>query len=250
MPIQATNEIDQPDPNHLIGISTMAGATIVHRFVPQPAQVPYIRSPADITVFGGARGGGKTTGSLGDWWLHAEAHQNHARGLMVRKTRTDLKDTQLAAMTMFGNAATWKEHGSYFDFKNGARLYMAFLENERDAQAYQGWSLTRVYLEEITQFSSLEPMLRLLATLRSRAWRALPDEMHLQSGRPQPFRGEKYVYRQWRVQPGQGRGNRADPGFYPVEDRRQSGLAGERPELHQPAEGGWQSAAGQGLAGR
>ena len=145
----------------------MSGVRVIHRFVPQLAQVPYISSPADITVFGGARGGGKTFGSLGDWWLHAEAHQGHARGLMVRKTRTDLKDTQLAAMTMFGNAATWKEHGSYFDFRNGARLYMAFLENEQDAQAYQGWSLTRVYVEEITQFSSLQPMLRLLATLRS-----------------------------------------------------------------------------------
>jgi hypothetical protein len=144
-------------------------ARVQIRFVPQPAQMAYIDSPADITVFGGARGGGKTYASLGDFWLHAEDHGPNARGLMVRKTRTDLKDTIHTAISLYGNAAQWREHGSFFDFRCGAKLHMAFLENERDAQSYQGWSLTRVYLEEITQFSSLDPMYRLLATLRSAA---------------------------------------------------------------------------------
>jgi hypothetical protein len=45
----------------------------------QPAQVPYITSPADIAVFGGARDGGKTFGSLGNWWLYAEAYGVYAR---------------------------------------------------------------------------------------------------------------------------------------------------------------------------
>lgn len=147
----------------------MANGRILHKFIPQPAQVPYITSPADITVFGGARGGGKTFGSLGDWWLHAEAYGVHARGLMLRKARADLKDTIAIASELFGNAAKWISGDAYFQFRNGARLYMAYLENEKDAEGYQGWSLTRVYLEEITQFLSLTPMLRLLATLRSPA---------------------------------------------------------------------------------
>jgi hypothetical protein len=146
-------------------------ATLVQqRFRPQPRQQAYITSPADITVFGGARGGGKTYGSLGDFWLHAELHGPHAKGLMLRKTREDLKDTVAIATTLYGNAATWKSHdGNYFDFSNGARLYMAYLENERDAEHYQGWSLTRIYPEEITQFLSLTGILKLLATLRSSA---------------------------------------------------------------------------------
>ena len=73
-------------------------------------------------------------------------------------------------MSLYGNAAVWRSHdGSYFDFKNGARLYMAYLENERDAEHYQGWSLTRVYAEELTQFINLSGILKLLATLRSSA---------------------------------------------------------------------------------
>jgi hypothetical protein len=147
----------------------MPSGRIQLNFVPQERQHAYITSPADITVFGGARGGGKTHGSLGDFWLHAEAYGSQARGLMVRKTREDLKDTIATAGAMYGNAATWKEHGSWFDFATGARLYMAYLENEKDAEHYQGWSLTRVYIEELTQFTSLTPMKKLLATLRSPA---------------------------------------------------------------------------------
>jgi hypothetical protein len=149
--------------------SAMANARVEHRFIPQPAQVPYITSPADITVFGGSRGGGKTYGSLGDWWLHAEAYGPNARGLMLRKQRADLKDTIDLAANLFGNAAKWAKDDAVFLFRNGARLYMAYLENEKDAQNYQGWSLTRLYLEELTQFLSLAPMMRLLATLRSTA---------------------------------------------------------------------------------
>lgn len=68
---------------------------------------------------------------------------------------------------MYGRAARYMEKGNYFKFTNGARLYCAYLENEADAQHYQGWSLTRVYIEELTQFHSPEPVLRLLATMRS-----------------------------------------------------------------------------------
>jgi hypothetical protein len=142
-------------------------STVYLRFVPQPRQRAFITSPADITVFGGARGGGKTFASLGDFWLHAETYGVHARGLMLRKTREDLKDTIATAGQLFGNAAVWREHGNWYDFKSGGRLYFAYLENEADAEHYQGWSLTRVYLEELTQFLSLKPMKRLLATLRS-----------------------------------------------------------------------------------
>jgi hypothetical protein len=68
---------------------------------------------------------------------------------------------------MYGRAARYMEKGNFFKFHNGARLYCAYLENEADAGHYQGWSLTRVYIEELTQFHSPEPVLRLLATLRS-----------------------------------------------------------------------------------
>lgn len=140
------------------------------RFVPQEGpQTAYIHSPAIITVYGGARGGGKTHGSLGDFWIHAELYGQHAKGLMIRKTREDLKDSISTGVIMYGDAARYSEKGNYFQFRNGARLYCAYLENELDAAHYQGWSLTRVYIEELTQFLSQDPIMRLLATLRSSA---------------------------------------------------------------------------------
>jgi hypothetical protein len=137
-------------------------------FVPQAGpQTAYIHSPFDITVMGGARGGGKTHGSLGDFWIHAEQYGQRAVGLMIRKTREDLKDTIRTGRLMYGAAAKYFKSGNYFLFSNGAILYCAYLENEDDAQHYQGWSLTRVYVEELTQFHGPEAVLLLLGTLRS-----------------------------------------------------------------------------------
>lgn len=137
-------------------------------FIPQSGpQQAFIDCPCDIVIFGGARGGGKTHGSLGEWWIHSEDYGPDAKGLMVRKTREDLRDTIAAGMAMFGSAATWKEKGGYFQMSNGAKLTCAYLENDQDAQNYQGWSLTRVYVEELTQYSTPGPIFKLLATLRS-----------------------------------------------------------------------------------
>jgi hypothetical protein len=43
--------------------------------------------------FGGARGGGKTDGMLGEWIRHADLYGPNAIGLMLRRTRTELIET-------------------------------------------------------------------------------------------------------------------------------------------------------------
>ena len=86
---------------------------------------------------------------------------------MIRRHRVDLRDTIVVAQRLYGSAATWREHGSYFLFEGGGRLDMAYLESEADAASFQGWSLSRVYVEELTQLSSPDPVMALLATLRS-----------------------------------------------------------------------------------
>lgn len=121
----------------------------------------------DIVCYGGARGGGKSWAMALDFWLHAERYGPDSKGLMLRKTREDLKDFIDLASRMYGSAARYMEKGNVFRFDNGAKLFCAYLENERDAQAYQGWSLTRCYFDELTQLQSLDPIMALLATLRS-----------------------------------------------------------------------------------
>ena len=139
------------------------------RVTPTKRQWDFIRCPCDQILFGGARGGGKTAGSLLDFWYHAIEHGPNARGLMVRRQRTDLKDTQLAAMTVVRQWRRVEGAWQLFPVQDGARLWFAYLENEKDAMAYQGFSLTRCYIEEVGQFPSLDLMWKLMATLRSTA---------------------------------------------------------------------------------
>src|SRR5262245_46004510 len=146
----------------------MTERRVVIGFKPQKGpQVAFINAPFDVVVYGGARGGGKSYASLGEFWLHAEKHGPHARGLMVRKTREDLKDTIDMALVMYGSAADWNDQKKFFRFRNGAVLHMAYLESDSDAQNYQGWSLTRVYVEELTQYAESRGIFKLFATLRS-----------------------------------------------------------------------------------
>jgi hypothetical protein len=49
----------------------------------------------------------------------------------------------------------------------GGRLTFAYLERDSDADAYQGHSRTRVYIEEVGTFPSSAPIMKLMATLRS-----------------------------------------------------------------------------------
>jgi hypothetical protein len=141
---------------------------IITGFKPQPGpQHHFLTCPADIVVYGGARGGGKSFASLGEFWCHAEDWGPHAKGLMLRRSREDLKDTIDTARQMYGSAAEWKDKEKQFRFHNGAVFHMAYLENDADAMNYQGWSLTRVYVEELTQYASPTGIFRLFATLRT-----------------------------------------------------------------------------------
>jgi hypothetical protein len=141
---------------------------IITGFKPQPGpQHHFLTCPADIVVYGGARGGGKSFASLGEFWCHAEDWGPHAKGLMLRRSREDLKDTIDVARQMYGSAAEWKDKEKQFRFRTGAVFHMAYLENDADAMNYQGWSLTRVYVEELTQYPSSAGIFKLFATLRT-----------------------------------------------------------------------------------
>ena len=136
---------------------------------PQPGpQTAFVEcTSVDICCFGGSRGGGKSWAMALDFFLHAERYGPDAKGLMLRKTREDLKDFIDLATRMYTGSAVYREKGNAFHFANGARLSCAYLENENDAMSYQGWTLTRVYVDELTQLNSLSPVMALLATLRS-----------------------------------------------------------------------------------
>ena len=133
-------------------------------------QTALLTCPVFEVFFGGSRGGGKTDGMLGEWASHADLYGKDAIGLMVRRTRTELSETIERSKMLYGQlGAKWHEQDKFWRFANGARLKFAYLENDSDADSYQGHAYTRIYIEEVGNFPREAPVLKLMASLRSAA---------------------------------------------------------------------------------
>lgn len=145
-------------------------------------QVALVTCPVTEVFFGGARGGGKTDSSLGDWLMHSNRYGEHAIGVFFRRKFKQLEEVIARAKTLFKPlGAKYNESKAEFTMPNGARLKFRYLERDSDAEEYQGHAYTRVYIEEATNFPSPDPINKLRATLRSGA--GVPCGMRL-TGNP------------------------------------------------------------------
>ena len=89
--------------------------------------------------FGGARGGGKTDGVLGEFGAHASRYGKDAIGLMVRRSRAELVETIERSREIYGPLG-WKlnETEKMWRAPDGARLRFAYLERDADAEYVPG----------------------------------------------------------------------------------------------------------------
>lgn len=138
-------------------------------WTPQPGpQTDLVRCPVFEVFYGGARGGGKTDGSIGDWLNHAGQYGENAIGLFVRRKLVALSEVIARTKVLFYKlGAKWHEQKKEWVMPNGARLKFAYLDRDSDAEEYQGHNYTRVYVEEATNFPFPEPINKLKGTLRS-----------------------------------------------------------------------------------
>lgn len=136
---------------------------------PQPGpQTAFIQCPIFEVFFGGARGGGKTEASIGDWLDHSGTYGEAAIGIFFRRKLVQLAEVIARTKQIFTKlGAKYNEQQKTWTMQNGARLKFAYLENDSDAEEYQGHSYTRLYFEEVTNFPSPDPIDKLRATLRS-----------------------------------------------------------------------------------
>lgn len=145
-------------------------------------QSALIACPVFEVFFGGARGGGKTDGVLGDWISHSDLYGENAIGLMVRRERTQLVETIERSRQVFRPlGGVFHEQEKMWRMPGGGRLRFAYLERDSDADNYQGHNYTRVYVEEAGTFPDPKPIQKLKATLRSGA--GVPCGMRL-TGNP------------------------------------------------------------------
>lgn len=149
---------------------------------PQSQQQALIACPVFEVFFGGARGGGKTEASLGDWMDHSNRYGEAAIGIFFRRKLVQLAEVIARSKQLFKKlGASYNEQQKTWTMKNGARLKFAYLERDEDAEEYQGHNYTRIYIEEVTNFPSPAPINKLRATLRSAA--GVPVGMRL-TGNP------------------------------------------------------------------
>lgn len=136
---------------------------------PQPGpQTLLLQCPYDQIFFGGARGGGKTSGVLGHWVQHAQRWGRFARGILFRKTYDELEEVKEQAAELFPRlGAKYHEGKRTWTFPNGAKLRFRFFESDKDASKYQGHAYTWMCWEEITNWSSHAGIDKVSATLRS-----------------------------------------------------------------------------------
>jgi hypothetical protein len=142
-------------------------AIVVWAAQPGP-QTALISCPIEDIFFGGARGGGKTDGSLGDWLSHVDEAGKYARGIFFRRTYDELEEALDRAHELFTPlGAKFKASKRTFFFPNGARIKFRRMERDRDASRYQGHQYTWICFEELTQWASPDPVDKLRACLRN-----------------------------------------------------------------------------------
>src|SRR6478736_1314281 len=101
---------------------------VVWRAQPGP-QTALITCPIEEIFFGGARGGGKTYGIIGDWLQHNRLYGSKTGGLIVRRTRKQLQDfLEKASAIIEPIGGRWKDKDSLFRMPNKAPLHCAYLE--------------------------------------------------------------------------------------------------------------------------
>lgn len=131
-------------------------------------QTALLQCPVFEVFYGGARGGGKTEGSIGDWLQHSSLYGEAAIGIFVRRKFKQLAEVIARTKQIFPKlGAKYNEQKAEWRMANGARLKFVYLERDSDAEEYQGHNYTRVYVEEVTNFASPGPINKLRATLRS-----------------------------------------------------------------------------------
>lgn len=131
-------------------------------------QKALVDCPLPEIFFGGARGGGKTDGVLGKWALKEQIYKDNFNAIMFRRTTVSSTDAIERSKQIYGPlGGKFNETNKTWKMPNGGRVAFAYLDNEQDAQEYQGRNLTDVWIEEAGQYPTPGPIDKLFGVLRS-----------------------------------------------------------------------------------
>ena len=128
-------------------------------FRPQPGpQEKFLKSSADIAIYGGAAGSGKSFSLLLEPLYHTANAQ--FRTTIFRRTIPQIRlqgglwDTSQQIFPMLKAEAN--ETSLTWRFPSGAQIKFAGLEHEADVYGYQGAQLSLAAFDELSQFTSIQ----------------------------------------------------------------------------------------------
>lgn len=142
---------------------------------PGPQASALLADWCDELFYGGERGGGKSDFQLGFQEDGAIQYKEHWRGIMFRKTYTELEELQGRALEIFPESGAVYKAQSSADYPysncwywpNGATVKMRYIEHERDYGRYHGHQYTGLSMDEVTEYPTPNGLLKMLSTLRS-----------------------------------------------------------------------------------
>lgn len=119
-------------------------------------QYAFMHTDADITVFGGAAGAGKSYLGVMDFLKYI--HLAKFRGLITRRTTPQLKgpgsihDTCKDLFKLADPKVVWKDKDGKFVFSSGAEVYLRHFETLAATDNYQGAQVNLFLVDEGQQF--------------------------------------------------------------------------------------------------
>ena len=131
-------------------------------------QEALINCPIEEIFFGGARGGGKTDAAVGLALIRGERWGTKHHAIFFRRELTQLDAViQRAREIAEPLGWTYKDGVKTLVAPNGATIKFRHLEQDSDAEKYQGWSVQMVIIEEMGNFPDPKPLMKLKGILRS-----------------------------------------------------------------------------------
>ena len=128
---------------------------------PQPGpQEMFLSTPADVAVYGGAAGGGKTFGLLLDPVRHTDNGQFGA--VLFRRVGTLITEEGAlwdeSEKVYLPLGAHPREHKHEWVFDSGATIKFAHMQHEKDRLNWQGTQIPYIGFDELTHFTKKQFM--------------------------------------------------------------------------------------------